>query len=624
MARQVWVFFFLSLTFTPAFTQDKRALFYLDQGEKEFKLRKYNDALSNFEKYFQRDSSRQVAYYRTAQIYESFRNTRKAVEFYQKTIGFDTVKVTYPAAYMYLGSRALEDSRYEEAKKYLSTALANTNKNAMAYQQIQKQIRRADIGIKAMANPLNISPEKLTNTVNARQKQYFPVLTADGNTLIFTAITRNDDEDLFVSRRVNGSWEPPVPIAQNINTPNNEGTCSISADGKIMVFTSCEGRKSYGSCDLFITRREGDNWTEPENMGPFVNSPYWDSQPSLSPDGSRLFFSSDRPYGIGKKDLWVSTMDEDGKWSRAVNLGPGINTPENEVSPFVHANGSSLFYSSNGRDGLGNHDIYMTAIQENFGAESVNLGYPINTPGDESGLFISADGKSALYSKQEGDQTFIYEFAVPQELSSQFDRIYYIKGYIKDTKTGKPLYSTLELVNSSTGERVSRFLSDPVTGDYMSVLPGEGQYMMYIETPGYFFKSLKFDFKEGNQNQELDIHLTKIEKETKETLDNIFFDTGSAELRSESDIELKKLTEMLKRNPKLMVEISGHTDDVGNDKANLDLSNRRAGAVVEYLKSKGIAPDRLVAKGYGESQPKVKNDSEANRQLNRRIELKVL
>lgn len=624
MARQVWVFLFLSLAFTPAFTQDKRALFYLDQGEKEFKLRKYNEALLNFEKYFQRDSSRQLAFYRAAQIYESFRNTARAVEFYQKTIRFDTTKVNYPAAYMYLGSRALEDSRYEEAKEYLTTALENTNKNALAYQQIQKQIRRADTGMKAMANPLNIIPEKLTTTVNARQKQYFPVLTADGNTLIFTAITRNEDEDLYVSRKVNGNWESPVPIAENINTPNNEGTCSISADGKIMVFTSCEGRKSYGSCDLFITRREGDHWTEPENMGPFVNSPYWDSQPSLSPDGSRLFFSSDRPYGIGKKDLWMSTMEEDGKWSRAINLGAGINTPENEVSPFVHANGTSLFYSSNGREGLGNHDIYMTSIQENFTAESVNLGYPINTPGDESGLFISADGQSAFYSKQEGDQTFIYEFRVPRELASQFDRIYYIKGYIKDQKTGKPLYSTIELVNSRTGERVSRFLSDPVTGDYMSTLPEEGQYIMYVETPGYFFKSLKFDFKQGNENQELDIHLNKIEKETRETLDNIFFDTGSAELRNESDIELGKLTEMLKRNPKLTVEISGHTDDVGNDMANLELSNRRAGAVVTYLKSKGVSPDRLVAKGYGESQPKVKNDSEANRQLNRRIELKVL
>ncbi len=624
MARQVWAFFLLSLTFTPVFSQDKRALFYLDQGEKEFKLRKYNEALGNFEKYFLRDSSSQLAFYRTAQIYESFRNTAKAVEFYRRTIRFDTAKVNYPGAYMYLGSRALEDSRYEEAKNYLATALQNTNKNAMAYQQIQKQIRRADIGMKAMANPLKIRPEKLAATINARQRQYFPVLTADGSTLIFTAITPNEDEDLYLSRKVNGSWESPVPIAENINTPNNEGTCSISADGKIMVFTSCEGRKSFGSCDLFITRREGDSWTVPENMGPFVNSPYWDSQPSLSPDGSRLFFSSDRPYGVGKKDLWMSTMDEDGKWSRAVNLGPGINTSENEVSPFVHANGTSLFYSSNGREGLGNHDIYMTTIRENFSAESVNLGYPINTPGDESGLFISADGKSALYSKQEGDQTFIYEFQVPQELASQFDRIYYIKGYIKDGKTGKPLYSTVELVDSRSGERVSRFLSDPVTGDYMSVLPGEGQYMMYIETPGYFFKSLKFDFKQGNEDQELDIHLTKIEKETKETLDNIFFDTGSAQLRSESDIELKKLTEMLKRNPKLIVEISGHTDDVGNDKANLELSNRRADAVVEYLKSKGVPPDRLVAKGYGESQPKVKNDSETNRQLNRRIELKVL
>ncbi len=624
MARQVWVFLCLSLTFTPAFTQDKRALFYLDQGEKEFKLRKYSEALNNFERYFQRDSSRQLAFYRTGQIYESFRNTAKATEFYVKTIRFDTTKVAYPSAYMYLGSRALEDSRYEEARQYLSTALENTNKNALAYQQIQKQIRRADLGIKAMANPLNITPEKLPPVVNARQKQYFPVLTADGNTLIFTAITENEDEDLYLSRKIDGIWEAPQPIAQNINTPNNEGTCSISADGKIMVFTSCEGRKSYGSCDLFITRREGDQWTEPENMGPFVNSPYWDSQPSLSPDGSRLFFSSDRPYGIGKKDLWMSTLQEDGKWSRAVNLGSGINTPDNEVSPFVHANGSSLFYSSNGKDGLGNHDIYMTNIAKNFSAESVNLGYPINTPGDESGLFISADGTSALYSKQEGDQTFIYEFQVPRELASQFDRIYYIKGYIKDGKTGKPLYSSIELVDSGTGERVSRFLSDPVTGDYMSVLPGEGRYILYIETPGYFFKSIKFDFKGGNENQELDIPLTRIEKETRETLENIFFDTGSSDLRAESGIELKKLTEMLQKNPQLTVEISGHTDDVGNDKANLDLSNRRAAAVVDYLKTKGISPDRLVARGYGESQPKVKNDSDANRQLNRRIELKVL
>lgn len=630
MPNKLWLALVLLLVINNAFAQDKRALFYLDQGEREFKLRKYAEALSNFEKYFQRDSSSQLAHLRTAQIYDSFRNTKKAVEFYKKTIKFDTLKVNYPQAYMYLGSRALEESDYESAKNYLTKAQESTNKNAQAYQQILKQLKKADLGIKAMANPLNITPERLPEMVNAKRKQYFPVLTADGNTLIFTAEVpqksnpQEFEENIYISKKVNGEWQKPEEIAENINTQFNEGTCSISADGKIMVFTSCEGRKSFGSCDLFITKREGDKWTDPENMGPYVNSQYWDSQPSLSPDGSQIYFSSDRPFGVGKKDLWMSELDANGKWKRAINLGPKINTTLDEVSPFVHANGQSLFYSSNGREGLGKHDIYMTNIAKGFSAESINLGYPINTVGDESGLFISANGETALYSVQKKDSVAIFQFSVPKELSSQFDKIYYIKGYIRDTKDKKPLYSSIEVLDSKSGERISKFLSDPVTGDYMTVLPQEGEYLMYVETPGYFFKSLKFDFKEGRENMELDINLSKIEKQSIETLNNIFFDTGSAKLRPDSDVELKKLTEMLKRNAKLAVEISGHTDDVGNDKANLDLSNLRAKAVVDYLKQNGIQESRLVAIGYGETQPKVKNDSETNRQLNRRIELKIL
>jgi outer membrane protein OmpA-like peptidoglycan-associated protein len=631
MPNKLWLALVLLLAFNNSFAQDKRALFYLDQGEREFKLRKYAESLSNFEKYFQRDSSSQLAHLRTAQIFESFRNTKKATEFYKKTIAFDTTKVNYPQAYMYLGSRALEESDYESAKKYLTKAQENTNKNAQAYQQILKQLKKADLGIKAMANPLNITPERLPEIVNAKRKQYFPVLTADGNTLIFTAEVpqknnpQDFEENIYISKKVNGEWQKPEEIAENINTQFNEGTCSISADGKIMVFTACEGsRKSFGSCDLFITRREGDKWTDPENMGPYVNSQYWDSQPSLSPDGSQIYFSSDRPFGVGKKDLWMSELDANGKWKRAINLGPKINTALDEVSPFVHANGQSLFYSSNGREGLGKHDIYMTNIAKGFSAESINLGYPINTVGDESGLFIAANGETALYSVQKKDSVAIFQFSVPSELSSQFDKIYYIKGFIRDTKDNKPLYSTIEVVNRKSGERISKFLSDPVTGDYMTVLPQEGEYLMYVETPGYFFKSLKFDFKEGRENKELDINLSKIEKQSKETLNNIFFDTGSAKLRPDSDIELKKLTEMLSRNAKLTVEISGHTDDVGNDKANLDLSNLRAKAVASYLKQHGIAESRLVPIGYGETQPKVKNDSETNRQLNRRIELKIL
>jgi outer membrane protein OmpA-like peptidoglycan-associated protein len=632
MPNKLWLALVIfPLLLSHVYAQDKRALFYLDQGEREFKLRKYPEALSNFEKYFQRDSSSQLAHLRTAQIYESFRNTKKATEFYKKTIKFDTAKVHHPQAYMYLGMRALENSSYEESKKYLTIAQENTNKNAQAYQQILKELKKVDLGLKAMANPLNITPKRLPSVVNAKRKQYFPVLTADGNTLIFTAEELQKDnseefeENIYISKKINGEWQTPEEISENINTPFNEGTCSITADGKIMVFTACESsRKSFGSCDLFITRKEGDQWSEPENMGPFVNSQYWDSQPSLSPDGSQIFFSSDRPFGVGKKDLWMSELDDNGKWKRAVNLGSKINTPLDEVSPFVHANGQTLFYSSNGREGLGKHDIYMTNIAKDFSSESINLGYPINTNGDESGLFISANGETAFYSVQKKDSINIYEFQVPQELSTQFDKIYYIKGFIRDSKDNKPLYSTIEVVNSTSGDRISKFLSDPITGDYMTVLPQEGEYLMYIETPGYFFKSIKFDFKEGRENKELDVSLSKIEKQSKETLNNIFFDTGSAKLRSDSDVELRKLTEMLKRNSKLTVEISGHTDDVGNDKANLELSNQRAKAVVDYLKQNGIAENRLISIGYGETQPKVTNSSETNRQLNRRIELKIL
>lgn len=606
------------------FAQDKKALFYLSQGEKEFKLRKYPEALDYFDLYFERDSSSQMAYIRTAQIYESLKNNEKATFYYKKGIAFDSSKVNYPAAYMFLASRAMEKGEYRDAKKYLEVAAANVNKVSMAYRQIQKQISTCDFALQNLQSSQDIRPEKLPETINAGKNQYLPVLTADGQTLIFTLRKENDDEDLMVSTKNNGVWTSPKSISENINTPNREGTCSISVDGKIMVFTSCEGRDSFGSCDLYISKKEGEKWSKPKNLGPKVNSQYWDSQPSLSPDGSTLFFSSDRPQGYGKKDLWMCKMDENGEWQRAYNLGSKINTPADEISPFIHANGSTLFYSSNGKLGMGNQDIFMTDIKNGFGAESVNLGSPINTINNESGMFISADGKTAMYSVPTAENTYIYQFEVPQKLLQQFERIFYLKGFVKSEKEDSPLYASLELVNNKTGERISKFFSDPVTGDYMSVIPSEGEYLLYIEAKGYFFKSIKFKFSEDAENQILDIQLRKIEKEGKVALNNIYFDTGSAELREDSNIELKKLTEMMKRNAKIKLEISGHTDDIGNDKANLTLSSQRAAAVADFLKKNGIPAERLVAIGFGETQPIVKNTSETNRQQNRRIEMKVL
>jgi outer membrane protein OmpA-like peptidoglycan-associated protein len=627
MINKSSIFFFAVLFLSgPLMAQDKKALALFEKGKADFMNRDYDSALDNFKKYLGKDSSITEVYFRMGQIYESKRDVANASHYYRRIIEKDSANKAYTLAFTYLGSRALENHEFEKAKKYLNVSLQNTNKNSIVYQQLTRQLRTCEFGIQAIANPLNIKPQVLPEVLNFKSKQYFPVFTADNSTIFFTARDEQTDENIYYSELKKEGWVSPKSISEQINTPYNEGTCTISADGKIMVFTSCEGRESLGSCDLFITRRTGDSWSTPTNLGPAVNSRSWDSQPSLSSDGNKLYFASERPGGFGRKDIWMSELKLDGTWKTSVNLGPKINTSQDEVSPFIHANGYSFFFSSNGREGMGKFDIYLATTQKDVIGEPVNLGYPINTADDELALFVTADGKKAYYSVDKTGSVKLFEFSIPEQLSVQINKIHYLKGYISDRKTQKPLYSNIELINLKNNEKVSTFLSDPVTGDYMAVLPSEGEYGIYVSTPDYLFKSLRFKFskEEDWEGKLLNVELDKIEKELTEVLNNIFFDSGSSVLRDESIPELEKLTELLKKNASVKIEISGHTDDIGNETDNLNLSRTRAQSVIKYLQTNGIGAERLIATGYGETKPLVKNDSEPNRQLNRRIELKFL
>ncbi|NBA85485.1 OmpA family protein [Emticicia sp. CRIBPO] len=627
MINKSVIFFFAVLFLSGSLmAQDKKALALFEKGKADFMNRDYDSALDNFKKYLGKDSSITEVYFRMGQIYESKRDVANASHYYRRVIEKDSANKAYTLAFTYLGSRALENHEFEKAKKYLNVSLQNTNKNSIVYQQLTRQLRTCEFGIQAIANPLNIKPQVLPEVLNFKSKQYFPVFTADNSTIFFTARDEQTDENIYYSELKKEGWVSPKSISEQINTPYNEGTCTISADGKIMVFTSCEGRESLGSCDLFITRRTGDSWSTPTNLGPAVNSRSWDSQPSLSSDGNKLYFASERPGGFGRKDIWMSELKPDGTWKTSVNLGPKINTSQDEVSPFIHANGYSFFFSSNGREGMGKFDIYLATTQKDVIGEPVNLGYPINTADDELALFVTADGKKAYYSVDKTGSVKLFEFSIPEQLSVQINKIHYLKGYITDRKTQKPLYSNIELVNLKTNEKVSTFLSDPVTGDYMAVLPSEGEYGIYVSTPDYLFKSLRFKFSKDEdwEGKLLNVELDKIEKELTEVLNNIFFDSGSSVLRDESIPELEKLTELLKKNASVKIEISGHTDDIGNETDNLNLSRMRAQSVIKYLQTKGVGAERLIATGFGETKPLVKNDSEENRQLNRRIELKFL
>ncbi|MGR3809221.1 OmpA family protein [Jiulongibacter sp. NS-SX5] len=614
---------FIVLAYSACFSQDRKAVNFFNKGEEAFKNRDLSGAEQYYLKALERDQNYPLVYYKLGQIYYAKRDAKLAQQYYEKLLELDSETNSYVKAYTFLASQYQKQARHKDAILYFERALKNTREGTRAFDQLEKQKKASEFALSAKENAMVISPIKMTEVLNFKAKQYFPVFTADGQQIFFTARPNEGDENIYTSKLTNGAWDTPESFSELVNTDYNEGTCSISADGKTMVFTSCDGRPSVGKCDLYITKLTENGWTEPENLGPNVNSPEWDSQPALSPDGSVLVFSSDRFGGKGGKDLYVTTLDGMNSWTKAQNLGTTVNTSRDEISPFLHANASTLFYASNGQIGLGGYDIFLTEKVKGGFSEPYNLGYPINDEKDQFSMVIAADGKKGYYSVEEGEAVNLFEFELPNELKEKFNPTFYLKGQIVDAKSGHPLMADIKLLDLSSGESLSSFTANS-DGDYLAVIPQKGNYALYVEHPDYFFKSISFSIdKVATKNSKtLDVHLDKIEKGKAEVLNNIYFDEGSWGLKPESEVELSKLAELIWRNPNVKVEISGHTDDIGNDSDNQELSQKRAQSVVSYLIKEGLNENNLRAKGFGESQPIAPNDSEENRQLNRRIELR--
>ncbi|MCS6833973.1 MAG: OmpA family protein, partial [Flammeovirgaceae bacterium] len=383
-------------------------------------------------------------------------------------------------------------------------------------------------------------------------------------------------------------------------------------------------------CDLFISRKVGGQWQKPQNLGKTVNSVHWESQPALSADGRMLCFVSDRPGGKGKKDLWMTQLDEKGEWTPPVNLET-INTEGDEISPFLHANGFTLFFSSDGYPGFGGYDIFKSEMNNKVWQSPVNLGYPINNHRDQVGFFVTADGKNAYYSNEESQEknivtSIIYTSPLPEEIAPE-RKSGYVKGVVKDAKTLQPLQAKVELRNVETDELISFVDSDQKNGEYLIVLTEGAEYALHVSQKGYMLKSVNFNYKENNRGDGvvLDILLDPIVAGTKISLNNIFFERSSYQLLDKSKTELNKVVQFLQNHPDIRIEISGHTDNTGDKLANLQLSLKRAEAVMDYLvKVGGISKDRIEAKGYGEEFPISPNDTEENKAKNRRIEFKIL
>ncbi|MGI4760670.1 MAG: OmpA family protein [Janthinobacterium lividum] len=581
-------------------------------------------------------------YLRRGSLLVTLGDNATALQSYKTGLAKLPVEFARAGDYLLLGKLAAQVGDYATMRlaytNYLSTNPTNKAQVALAKLQLQN----CDFAAEAMAHPTGPAPELLPAPLNQFRDQYFPVLTADSKSLIFT-VQRSpekryqENEDVFISTlAADGTFGAPQSISPNINSRENEGTATISGDGNTLVFTSCGRAGGVGDCDLYISRRRGNQWTAPRNLGLLVNSKAWDSQPSLSADGRTLYFASQRGGGLGGYDIYVSTVGPDGSWMQARNLGAPINTPGDDLGPFIHASGTTLYYATNGLVGLGSSDIFRAELGAS-GQWSAprNLGYPFNTFANEASLYISSDNKRAYYTRADppkaGDPVGalpairIYGTEVPASVRAR-ETSTYAQGRVFDAVTKQPLNAMVQLFDLSTNALTQQVYSDAENGQYTAVLNEGRAYAMYATAPGYLLKSLNFDYSSQQKFDPLtlDIYLDPAKSGRSAVLNNLFFDSNQATLKPRSRTELDRLVEFLRQDTKLRVEVAGHTDNVGPPAANLSLSQRRAQAVLSYLSAHGVAATRLRAHGYGETKPLLANDSEAHRAQNRRIELRIL
>jgi outer membrane protein OmpA-like peptidoglycan-associated protein len=609
----------------PLSTKNKKAIELYTESDNYRVRREYDKAIALLKEAIEKDKKFEEAYFRLAQIYKAQENPDMAIQYYELGLAVAPTSVRSKAYLYELSQVALRSGSYAKTVSYATRFLEQEKSDPKRMTQVTLWKLQAEYSITHEKEILDYKINLLSDTVNVFPMQYFPVVTADQSQLIFTARfggARNENEDLVVSMKTaNGSWSRPVSLSENINTIRREGACTISADGRHLIFTVCGER----GCDLFESRKTGNVWAVPKSLGPAINTSSWDAQPSLSADGHELYFVSDRPGGRGGYDIWYSQWLNNG-WTKAVNLGSSINTPFDEISPYIHVNNKTLYLVSNGYPGFGGYDIYMSEKKENAWAAPVNLGKPLNDHQDQYSFIVTNDGSVAYYSREESkNRSRLYKIKLPQDVVTRY-KGNVVKGKVVDVKTNNPLKARIELFNLQQNESISVVESDSVTGNYLMVLPGGAEYALYVSKAAYLFQSLHFNYLQTDEVQPVikDVSLTPIEKNASVILNNLFFDIDQYELKQSSMTELNEVIKFLQLNPSIKIEISGHTDNSGAELYNQQLSLKRAASVAGYLKNQGIDPGRLTQKGYGAQRPLKPNDSDENRQFNRRIEFRIL
>lgn len=617
-------------------TTNKKAEKYFDSAMEAYLKRDNKRAMDEVNKALEEDPVFCEALVLKGDLLSDDRNPSEAILVYKKVLSINPLFSNN--LYFILGGLELYLGQYSDSKDDYSKFLEGKNVSDVKRKKSVAQLACAEFGISALSHPVPFNPVNLGDSINTPFDEYINAITADEEFLYFTRkVPRSEknpdlkgfEEDFYVSRSHDSVWSKARNLGPPVNTAGNEGALNISPDGQYLFFAGCDRPDGYGSCDLYWAKKAGNSWLEPENMGPVVNSNSWDSQPSFSSDGKTLYFASKRNGGKGSSDIWKTELQADGTWSIPVNLGDSINTAFEEMAPFIHPDGQTLYFSSKGHPGMGGYDLFFSRKKaDGTWSRAKNLGYPINTRADEMVIIVNAKGDKAFISSDKlggKGREDIYTFPLYKEARPVPST--YFKGIVFDNESGKRLQANFELTNLGDGKTVAKSFSDPINGEFLLVLPSDKDYGLNVSRDGYLFYSDNFSLKGMNTFDKpyiKNIALKPVKVGEVIILKNIFFDTDKYILKPESLTELQKLLALMQKNPSIKVELSGHTDNVGTPVHNLELSRYRAKAVYNYLTENGIATERLSYEGFGLTRPIDTNETEQGRANNRRTECKIV
>ncbi|MBO7571538.1 MAG: OmpA family protein [Bacteroidales bacterium] len=638
---------------------DKKLIKSFQKGVQLLNEGKMNDAEIIFAKILDEEPEFTEAWVASSEInyskYKSAKDQKSQNNYYSRYVKcLESVAKTCPSYQNYevcytLGKIFFSHDKLDVAKKYLSTYTANAKKGTKYYTDAESTIHYIDQYLNLIENPVPFEPV-VVEGVSSAYDDYLPLISPDGSLALFTKAYMKKEiqsiygdkyvEEFTVSKASDDKglvFSPGEPLPYPFNTGKNQGAASISIDNKTLFITICEFVSSnYDNCDIYMSTRVGDGWSDLKPLGPNINGLYtWESQPSISADGKTLYFASIREGNIGfdpdrpTSDIYYSTKDEKGNWSKAKNLGAKINTPGNEKSPFIHSDSQTLYFSSDGHLGIGGYDIFFSKFRDGDWTTPINIGYPINTKNNDLGFVVNTQGTKAYFASNKLNGKGGWDiYAIDLYKEARPEKVFLVKGQLVDDNGYSIGEAKLEVKNTRTDE-VSEGIVDSETGHYavaVTAVDEKDDFLMVVKKEDYSFTSTLIEPTEETFEKPIEVNfeVKPIEAGKSVQINDIYYATASYEINNKSLAVLDEFAEFLKTNPTVKVEIRGHTDNIGSAQTNITLSNRRAQAVYDYLLTKGVSRSNISYKGYGPNMPIADNRTEAGRAKNRRTEFYIL